>query len=482
MKRTYKNLLFSFLTLIILLCSIACSNNKDNNLKYSEKEINEFKANFEYEGLIEEENVTITKYIGNDIEVVIPEFVVGIRSYAFFNCTYLKKVYYKGSIEQWCNLEMGVESNPMGHAEHFYMLNNKNKWYEVTSIEIPNTITKIGNYQFFGFDNLINVTIPDSVTSIGISSFDYCFCLQYKEFKNGLYLGNKENPYLYLAFVKDKTIDKYILKDNTRFIGDRAFSNYSSLTSITIPSSVISFGSFAFSECNNLENVYYEGTIEEWCRIKFSDYASNPMSKANLFYIFDDNNNLHEVTNIEIPNTITKIEKFQFSGFDNLNNILIPKSVTSIGNSAFEGCRSLSSITIPDSVTSIGDLAFYECISLTSIEIPDSVTSIGDFAFYGCSSLTSIDIPNNVTSIENYTFYGCSGLTNVTIPNSVASIGDYAFYHCLSLENVYYKGTIEDWNSIEFIGDGSNPMKYADNFFILDSDNEWVDVIDQVKK
>jgi hypothetical protein len=119
-----------------------------------------------------------------------------------------------------------------------------------------------------------------------------------------------------------------------------------------------------------------------------------------------------------------------------LTSVTIPESVTSLGSYTFSGCSGLTSITIGESVTSIGSYAFDGCSSLTSITTPNSVTSIGSGAFEGCSSLTSITIPNSVTSIKDYTFHGCSKLTSITIPNSVTSIGTYAFMYCRSLNSV----------------------------------------------
>lgn len=97
----------------------------------------------------------------------------------------------------------------------------------------------------------------------------------------------------------------------------------------------------------------------------------------------------------------------------------------------------MQSITIPNSVTIIRDFAFSGCSSLTSITIPNSVASIGEGAFYKCISLTSVTIPNSVTSIGPEAFYGCSGLISVTIPNSVKEISYLAFSECPKLENVY---------------------------------------------
>ena len=163
------------------------------------------------------------------------------------------------------------------------------------------------------------------------------------------------------------------------------------------------------------------------------------------------------VTEVVIPDGVTSIGNWAFSGCKSLTKIKIPDSVTSIGNSAFSGCSSLTEINIPDSVTNIGNYAFYECSSLTEINIPDSVTSIGYSAFYECSSLTEIKIPDSVTSIGNSAFYGTKWLNNypddlviggkvlvkykgnaesVIIPDSVTSIGDGAFSRCSSLTEI----------------------------------------------
>ena len=179
-------------------------------------------------------------------------------------------------------------------------------------------------------------------------------------------------------------------------IGKSAFSDCSSLTSITIGNSVKSIGDYAFYGCSGLKDVYI-ADLEKWCKISFGDYWANPLIYAHNLY---------------------------------LNNELI------------------TDLVIPSSVTSIGDYAFYVCRGLTSVTIGNSVTSIGKSAFGGCSGLTSITIPGSVTSIGYEAFSGCSGLTSVTIPSSVTSIGYEAFAYCRTLTKIIFNGTTAQWNKI----------------------------------
>ena len=199
-------------------------------------------------------------------------------------------------------------------------------------------------------------------------------------------------------------------------IGDNAFYNCSSLTSITIPSSVTSIGDYAFRSCIGLTSITIPSSVTS-----IGDYAFRYCSG---------------LTSVTIPDSVTSIDDGTFEGCSGLTSITIPSSVTSIGSSAFQSCSGLTSVTIPDSVTSIGSHAFLFCTGLTSVTIPDSVTSIGSTAFRSCSGLTSINIPNGVISIGNQAFQSCAGLTSAIIGNSVTSIGSTAFFECLNLVSI----------------------------------------------
>ena len=130
-----------------------------------------------------------------------------------------------------------------------------------------------------------------------------------------------------------------------------------------------------------------------------------------------------------------------------LSDLIISNKVTSIENWTFIRCANLKSVEIPNSVTNIGEYAFSECTSLSSVEIPNSVTIIGQHAFSECSSLSSVKIPTSVTTINQYTFSECTSLSSVEIPNSVTTIGQYAFSKCSNLSSV------EIPNSVTTIGE-----------------------------
>ena len=172
---------------------------------------------------------------------------------------------------------------------------------------------------------------------------------------------------------------------------------------------------------------------------------------------------------IYIPDSVTSIGNYAFSGCSNLTDIIIPKSVISLGNYVFSNCTSLESIRvvegntiyhssgnciietstktliigckasiIPDdgTVTSIGSYAFRGCTGLTSVTIGENVTSIGSYAFIDCTGLTSVTIGENVTSIGDSAFSYCEGLTRITIPKGITTIGNWAFSSCTNLTSL----------------------------------------------
>ncbi len=241
-------------------------------------------------------------------------------------------------------------------------------------------------------------------------------------------------------------------------IGDDAFYNRYSLTSVVIPNGVTSIGEYAFGQCSSLTSIEVDEENTAYKSIDGNLYTKD--GKTLVQYAGGKTD-----TSFTIPDGVTTIGNSAFYYCESLTSIEIPDSVTSIGNSAFYYCKSLTSIEIPDSVTSIGDKAFYYCKSLTSIEIPDSVTSIGDKAFSDCDSLTSVVIPDNVTSIGNSAFYSCDSLKSVEIGSGVTDIGDDAFCLCKGLTSVHTKD-IASWCNINFHDTYANPLCYGEDLYL----------------
>ena len=206
--------------------------------------------------------------------------------------------------------------------------------------------------------------------------------------------------------------------------------------------------------------VGYDGTAT---RVRLADtYNGAPVTSIGAS-AFADNYTIREVI---LPDTITIIESnaFLYSSLEsivlsnnlqtiedgafsisNLESIDIPNSVTKIGSGVFE-MTCLKSITIPSSVVTM-DGSFMLCSSLTSVVINEGVTNIN--GTFGGTGLIDIIIPDSVTTIGKFAFGECWQLTNVVVGSGIEKIDEQAFINCDQIKNVYYKGTANDWATIE---------------------------------
>lgn len=254
------------------------------------------------------------------------------------------------------------------------------------------------------------------------------------------------------AFSYYDTLTNITISNGIKIIGSSAFSDCTSLESISIPKSVTSIGDFAFYRCESLTSI----KIPEKIKI-ISEYMFSECSSLKSVTIPNSVTSIEEgafdccssLTTITIPNTVTKLGDYAFNGCTDLKEITIPSSVTSIGESAFDSCETLTDVTILGNIKNIPDYTFSDCTRLKNITIPDSVTNIGDSAFENCSHLTSMTIPKNITNIGESVFGGCERLTDVTILGNIKSISDYTFSDCIRLKNI----TIPD--SVTSIGEGA---------------------------
>ena len=384
--------------------------------------------------------------------VTIPNTVTSIGYGAFSECSNLNRVHIS-DIKAWCNIDFkAASSNPLAYAKHLYLNAN-----EIKDLVLPNSLTTIGSFVFYGCSGLKSVTIPNSVLSIGNEAFYYCTGLT-----------------------------KVAIGNSVIGIGDKAFSSCSSLTSVTIPNSVTSIGREAFDYCTGLTNITIPNSVTSIGTYAFNRTTWFNNKPAGLVYAglvaYEYKETMPSGTKIVIKQGTKAIADACFYYCKGLTEVTLPNSLISIGKEAFSGCSSLTSVTIPNSVTEIGVSAFEDCDGLTRVSIPASVKYIRKRAFTYCDNLKSVHvsdiaawcnieiefynmekdyglfssnplvsaehlylndqeitdlvIPNTVTSISESVFESCKGLTSLTIPNSITSIGRYAFWDCSNLTDI----------------------------------------------
>ena len=344
-------------------CNISFRSAKANPLYYAHHLYSDEKT--EIADLIIPDSVTeISSYAFNGCSnlksVTIPKSLTWIKSEAFYDCIGLEKVIVK-DIAAWCGINFQFSysgflgENPLIYAKHIY----SDEKTEIKDLVIPNTVTSIGEYAFIGCSGLESVTIGNSVTKIGQDAFNGC----------------------------------------------------SGLESVTIGNSVTQIGGNAFFGCSGLEKLI----IEDGETVLDLGYNSR-YRQTWLFY--------------DCP------IKTLYLG----RNLWYSQGM--YGNSPFYCIETIKDVTIGNSVTKIGEGAFAGCSGLESVTIGNSVTEIGEGAFGSCSGLESIEMPNSVTSIGKNVFSYCTGLKSVTIGNSVKLIPSYAFLFCKGLTKLYSLSTI----------------------------------------
>ena len=278
-----------------------------------------------------------------------------------------------------------------------------------------------------------------------------------------------------------------IIPDEVVSIGDYAFWNCSSLTSIHIPSSVTSIGDRAFGGCSSLTSV----------TVSPDNHVYDSRDNCNAIIESVSNKLIAGCKTTIIPDSVTEIGAGAFGRCEYLEAIAIPSSVITIGNSAFYGCSSLTSVIIPEGVREIGKQAFHFCLALRTVMIPSSVIWIGYAALFDTPSLVSLTvspdnqvydsrdncnaliesasnklivgcqttvIPESVTEIGAKAFIGIKSLTSIYIPAAVRVIGQDAFYRCSSLTSI----TVSPDNQVYDSRDNCNALiESASNMLIV---------------
>jgi uncharacterized repeat protein (TIGR02543 family) len=299
------------------------------------------------------------------------------------------------------------------------VLKKYNGWQ--TFVEIPDTVTAIGDEAFKNNTSMVSVSIPDSVKSIGDSAFYGCTSLL------GVVIPDSVEKIASYAFQKCSKLASVYLPVNEKFtvIRQLMFHSCTSLKKIVIPDNVTDIEGNAFAECTELSSVTLSKNL-----------------KTMRWEVFRNDNKL---TEIEIPKSLEEcrygvnsasIDGGAFEGCANLKTVTFEEGTTEIAEGLFAGCTGIEQITIPDTVTVIESGAFGGCINLTGIQIPDSVTEIQGHAFGYCSSLKTVKLSENLEGIGLYAFENCNVLKSIEIPDSVTAIDGNAFAECTELSSV----------------------------------------------
>lgn len=358
-------------------------------------------------------------YYCEELESInIPNSVASIGVYAFDNCYKLTSVSIS-SLEAWCGITFGVTygssyANPLNYADHLY-LNGK----EVKDLVIPNGVTELKEYVFYGFKGLTSVQIPESVTSIGSYAFYRCENLENAVIPSSV---TRIEPYTFEYCLALTTIT---LPSTMSYIGGSAFAS-TNLSSFRIPNGISKIESGTFRDCKNLQSISIPSSVTT-----IGDYAFNGCTS---------------LASLNIPEGVQTIYSNAFTNCEGLKNLYISSSVSDIYGGSFLGCGALESIVVSpdnqvyDSRDNCNAIIKKDRNSLLlgckNTIIPDGIVEIYAQAFAGCTGLTSIWIPEGVTVIAPAAFIQCSNLKSISLPSTLATIFTHVFAGCVSLESI----------------------------------------------
>lgn len=404
----------------------------------------------------------------NRIAIVnFPDSLVGIGDYAFKNCTSLEEInlpeklnalgfhVFRGCTSLY-SASIPKALTDIDQNWGFVWGGPFTECVSLNHIEFEEGIVKIPDYLFYKCDGLKEISIPETVTSIGISSFSECTALKTVLMPPSLKMIGKE------AFISCESIEEISIPDGVQSIGESAFSGCKKLKRIKLPSKLTELGVTAFRSDSSLETVEIPKGLNKIIGSINSYYSNGPFDgcaalKNVIFeegiteipnYLFEACNGLKEIT---IPNTVTKINKKAFKDCVNLEKVIFSSALSDIREYAFQGCSKLEKLEFPASLSKLGSGAFFDCVGIKELKIPKSLTKVdqeyaGYYAsslggplnnigpFNGCSSLKKVTFEEGTKKIPDYILAGCKDVTEIMIPESVTEIGIQAFYFCEKVE------------------------------------------------
>ena len=465
-------------------------------------------------------------YFSSVTEVIFPETLRTIGSYAFYGCDDLKEIAFNeglGSIgneafygcENLKDIVFPSSLTSVGQYAFAYCYRLKsvefnegllsigdyafNYCYNLTAITVPSTVTKIGENAFYGCEKLVrilnngnaSVTSPAAIGGEVVSE-ESGFVNEYTVDEKGLVYYTVEGKKYLLSYVgESKTLDL----SETGVVAVYPYGlTYRSLDTLIFSAEITESGENAFYD-SSVKDLYISD-LSAWCGIGFADSYANPLRIARTFYL-----NGNEVTELVIPEGVTEISAYGFYG-GSFEKVTIHDGVQKIGSYAFYGCdigelhiesmeswcdiefadsyanplrvastfrlngEIVTEFVIPEGVTDISAYAFYQAHLLMSVTLPESLRKIGAYAFYGCRNLSELTLGDSVVEIGEYAFYDVN-LTEITFNDCLEKVGYSAFYRPTNTDSgTVNAGSLESWLNIEFANEYANPLYRAAEFVV----------------
>lgn len=306
--------------------------------------------------------------------VIIEPGITSISEYAFWFCTQLTSISIPETVTKIGNnafnecqsLQMVKIPSGVTRIEDDTFAN----CFQLTEAHIPEGVTFIGSKAFSGCGSLRSISIPHGVTIIEDSAFSGCRSLTEIVLHDGI------TAIGWHAFQGCSALTSLTLPPNLQYVGDYAFAHCTSLVTLTIPNSLERIGWNAFTGCSSLEEVHISDLFD-WCTMVYGDIQSNPLRNGAALIL----------------------------NGEPVVDLVLPESLTHVPTSAFYGCESLESVTIPEGYTSIGSRAFAECKNLTDLQLPSTLTTIERDAFSGCAKLRSVGYGGTEKQLFHITAY-----------------------------------------------------------------------------
>ena len=445
--------------------------------------------------------------------LIIPGAVNSVNQYALRGCGALKDLRFEDSANPLTAAIARSNTGMCGdtHLENLYIgrnirysatgSNGYSPFYNLTSLKNvtfsnAGMVTVCNDYLLAGCSTVENLSLPESLVTIGNHTFSNMTTLQYcRMFDNVESVGE-------YGFAGDVNLTDLIFSKKVKTLRNNLFMNCTSLPLFTVHPAVTSIEDNAFMNCNSLATLSFTDSNDQLnigrrnengnFAAMFSDSPVQSLYLSRwLIYNIDEESyapfyNRSTLTDLRFGETLGDIGKFLFEKCSSIATVNIP-GVESIGEKAFYDCTALSGLTFNSGTKSLGEQTFANCTALKNVVLPPTVVSVSDgcfmndhdlvtldlgnsleiigpSAFSGCASLSELNFPKTLYGLGVESFKGCENLSYVTIPDGcrLSSIGARAFQNCTGIEWISLSNRITSLGANSF--DGCNSIRYIKSF------------------